>query len=143
MDERTERRVLEKAAYVREAVAVLAAKRDNLTFEDYRTDREQRDIVEREFETAIEACIDIGKMLLRSQGAEVPDTNAGVFRELGARGYSTRKSPVEWREQPGSGTSSRTNTATKSMTVTSSTTCITNCRFSGRTCRESGRFWTD
>jgi predicted nucleotidyltransferase len=65
VDERTERRLVEKAEYVGKAVALLAAKRDSLSFDEYRTDREQRDIVEREFETAIEACIDIGEMILR------------------------------------------------------------------------------
>lgn len=85
MDDQTERRIIEKATYVGEAVALLAEKRDSLSFETYRADREQRDIVEREFETAIEACIDIGKMILRAEGAEVPKTNAQVFRVLGAR----------------------------------------------------------
>lgn len=85
MDERTEQRILDRAEYVREAVVVLAGKRDSLSFEDYHADREQRDIVEREFETAIEACIDIGRMLLVAVDADVPDTNAGVFRELGDR----------------------------------------------------------
>lgn len=83
MDARVERRILEKADYVREAVTILAAKRDALSFEDYRTDREQRDVVEREFETAIEACIDIGKLLLKATTQNVPSTNAAVFRELG------------------------------------------------------------
>jgi hypothetical protein len=53
MDERTERRILEKAEYVGNAVKVLVRKRDSLSFEEYRTQREQWDIVEREFETAI------------------------------------------------------------------------------------------
>lgn len=85
MDERTERRLVEKAEYVGEAVTLLAGKRDTLSFDEYRTDREQRDIVEREFETAIEACIDIGEMVLRAEGGDVPETNAQVFRELGTR----------------------------------------------------------
>jgi uncharacterized protein YutE (UPF0331/DUF86 family) len=86
MDDRTEARILDKATYVRDAVTVLADKRDSLSYEAYRGDREQRDIVEREFETAIEACIDIGELLLRADGADVPETNASVFRELGDRG---------------------------------------------------------
>lgn len=85
MDERTERQILDRASYVRDAVAVLAEKRESVSFEAYRSDREQRDVVEREFETAIEACIDIGELLLRGVGADVPETNAGVFRELGRR----------------------------------------------------------
>lgn len=85
MDERTERQILDRASYVRDAVAVLAEKRESVSFEAYRSDREQRDVVEREFETAIEACIDIGELLLRGVGTDVPETNAGVFRELGRR----------------------------------------------------------
>lgn len=86
MDGRVERRILQKAAYVRDAIEVLASKRDTLSFEDYRSEREERDVVEREFETAIEACIDIGEMLLVDGESPVPSTNAAVFRELGARG---------------------------------------------------------
>lgn len=48
MDERLERRVLEKAEYVGDAVTILAGKRDSLTAEAYRANREQRDVVERE-----------------------------------------------------------------------------------------------
>lgn len=82
MDERTERRILEKAQYVRDAVEVLAEKRDSLSFQEYRSDRTQRAIVEREFETAIQACIDIATMVLRAENADVPPTNAGAFRTL-------------------------------------------------------------
>lgn len=82
MDERTEQRILEKATYVRDALTVLAEKRDSLSFDDYQNQREARDVVEREFETAIEACIDIGKMVLRANDESVPGTNAQVFHEL-------------------------------------------------------------
>jgi len=82
MDERTERRILEKAQYVRDAVEVLAEKRDALSFEEYRSDRASKAIVEREFETAIQACIDIATMVLRTENADVPPTNAGAFRTL-------------------------------------------------------------
>lgn len=47
MDERTERRILEKAQYVRDAVEVLAEKRDALSFEEYRSDRASKAIVGR------------------------------------------------------------------------------------------------
>ena len=89
MDESTRRRIVQKASYVRDAVEVLASKRDSLTFEEYRDRRQERDVVEREFQTAIEACIDIGEMLLRSHGGAVPDTNAAVFRELVSSGTIT------------------------------------------------------
>jgi len=82
MDARTERRILEKARYVRDAVEVLAEKRDALSLEEYRSDRTKRAVVEREFETAIQACIDIATMVLRAEDADVPPTNAGAFRAL-------------------------------------------------------------
>jgi len=84
MDLNERRRIVEKAAYVRDALEVLAEKRDTLDFEAYRSDREQRDVVEREFETAIEACLDIGEILLTIEGASVPEENAAVFRRLGS-----------------------------------------------------------
>lgn len=86
MDERTERRIIEKANYVREAVSVLAEARDETSLEEYRSDRRQRDVVEREFQTAIEACIDIGSMYLAASDVPVPDRNADVFRELQSQG---------------------------------------------------------
>lgn len=82
MDERTERRLLEKAGYVTEAVEILVDKREALTFDEYTNSREQRDIVEREFETAIEAAIDIGTMLLRARNHPAPQTNAEIFHTL-------------------------------------------------------------
>jgi uncharacterized protein YutE (UPF0331/DUF86 family) len=82
MADRVERRITEKASYVRDALEVLVEKRDALDFEAYQSDREQRDVVEREFETAIEACIDIGEIVLTDAGRTVPDANAEVFREL-------------------------------------------------------------
>ena len=82
MDASTEQRILSKVEYVREAVVILADVRDSSSFDEYQTDRRQRDVVEREFQTAIEACIDIGSMILRVEDAEVLDTNAAVFRRL-------------------------------------------------------------
>ena len=61
MDQQTRRRILEKAEYVSEAVSALTEKRDSLSFEEYAERCEARDVVEREFQTAIEACLDIGR----------------------------------------------------------------------------------
>jgi uncharacterized protein YutE (UPF0331/DUF86 family) len=83
MNQQTRRRILEKAEYVGDAVSLLAEKRDSLSFEEYAEHREARDVVEREFQTAIEACLDIGRMVLESRDCEIPETNAAVFRALG------------------------------------------------------------
>jgi uncharacterized protein YutE (UPF0331/DUF86 family) len=82
MDGSTRRRIVEKASHVRDAVEVLAEKRDSLSFEEYRDSREDRAVVERELQAAIEACIDIGEMLLRSRDIAVPETNRDLFRRL-------------------------------------------------------------
>lgn len=81
VDEETEDRILEKAAYIEEAVEILAQKQ-SLDEAAYTADREQRDIVEREFQTAIEACIDIASLLCKSTGTEVPERNAAKFTVL-------------------------------------------------------------
>jgi uncharacterized protein YutE (UPF0331/DUF86 family) len=83
MDDATRRRITEKASYVGGAVEVLAEKRDSLSLAEYHDSREDRAVVERELQTAIEACIDIGEMLLRSRGTPVPETNRDVFHRLG------------------------------------------------------------
>ncbi len=82
MDAETEGRIVEKAEYIEEAVAVLSQKQ-TLDRQEYLTDRQQRAIVEREFETAIEACIDIAALILKDAGQSMPDSNAGRFEVLG------------------------------------------------------------
>jgi len=79
--EEAERRIIEKAEYVEDALVVLARKQ-SLDESAYRENREQRAIVEREFQTAIEACIDIAGILIRSTDESMPKTNAGRFSTL-------------------------------------------------------------
>jgi len=63
-------------------VTVLSRKQ-SLEKAAYLGDREQRSIVEREFQTALEACIDIADLLLKAASRGVPDTNAETFARLG------------------------------------------------------------
>lgn len=121
MDERTERRILEKAEYVGDAIKVLVRKRDSLSFEEYRAQREQRDVVEREFETAIEACIDIGKMILEAENENVPNTTRKSFTNSGAGTYSMRRPHDGWHRRRASGIFSHISTGTKSTTRMSTT----------------------
>lgn len=51
--------------------------------DDYMDDPDLQDIVERNFQLAIQACIDLGLHLLAELGAPPPETNRGVFRGLG------------------------------------------------------------
>jgi len=76
-----EARILEKASYVEEAISVLASKR-KLDKQTYLDDREQRAIVEREYQTAIEACLDIAGLLIRTVDRDAPDTYAERFAIL-------------------------------------------------------------
>ncbi|WP_203227895.1 MULTISPECIES: HepT-like ribonuclease domain-containing protein [Haloferacaceae] len=64
-----------------EATRVLARKR-SLEREEYLADREQQAIVEREFQVAIEACIDIAELLIRDSTEEMSPTNAEKFDRL-------------------------------------------------------------
>jgi uncharacterized protein YutE (UPF0331/DUF86 family) len=81
-DEETEARIVEKVEYIEEAVTVLSRKQ-SLEKVAYLENREQRSIVEREFQTALEACIDIAELLLKSLSNTVPETNAEKFAQLG------------------------------------------------------------
>lgn len=82
LDDETESRVVEKAEYIEEAVTVLSRKQ-SLSLSAYLADREQQAIVEREFQTALEACIDIAELLLKSVSGSVPEANAETFAKLG------------------------------------------------------------
>lgn len=87
----TEERILDKATYVVEAVAVLNRKRA-LDEEAYLSDREQRAIVEREFQTALEACLNIAALPCKELTGGVPEENArkfGVLAEQGVLGPDT------------------------------------------------------
>ena len=54
--------------------------------EEYLSDRDLQDIVERNFELAIQACIDLALHLLADQPTALPDTNRAVFGALHREG---------------------------------------------------------
>lgn len=72
VDDETEERILAKAAYIEEAIEILAEKQ-SLGEAAYLAEREQRDIVEREFQTAIEACIDIASFSAKPSVPKIPN----------------------------------------------------------------------
>lgn len=84
-NEETRERILDKAEYIEEAVEVLSRKQA-LDRDEYLHDWEQQAIVERAFQTAIEACLDIAELLLKENGETVPSTNAEKFALLGDSG---------------------------------------------------------
>jgi len=73
--------LVEKAEFVEECLEILAEKQ-SVSRREYGTDVETRDIVERRFEKASQACLDIGRMLLRDIDGRAPDSNAAVMRQL-------------------------------------------------------------
>lgn len=95
-----EARILDKAEYVEEAVHVLAEKQ-SLDKDTYREDREQRAIVEREFQTAIEACIDIAGLLLRPADEPMSETSAGRFESLEGLGVLSSKTSERMQNAAG------------------------------------------
>jgi uncharacterized protein YutE (UPF0331/DUF86 family) len=95
-----ESRIVDRAEYVEEALSVLADKQ-SLDEETYCTDREQRAIVEREFQTAIEACIDIAGLLLWTTNADTPDTYADRFSALEEEGVLSPETSGRMRSAAG------------------------------------------
>lgn len=76
-----EERILEKVEYVGEAIEILSRKQ-SLDLQTYLDDPEEQAIVERMFQTAIEASIDIAELLIVDRGVAVPETNADRFGRL-------------------------------------------------------------
>lgn len=139
MRRRIERRIVQKAEYVAEALEILASKRESLTFEEYAAQREQRDVVEREFQTTIEACIDIGELLLQIRKARLRRRTLPSSAHSASEDYSATNWPIAWPRPPDFATFSHTDTATRSTTRTFSTSCSTICRSSASSCKKSGQ----
>lgn len=50
------------------------------------------DIAERNIQVAIEACLDIGKIIIANQGLAEPEDNKGIFSVLAEAGIITKES---------------------------------------------------
>ena len=78
VEEATVRRLLET---IEQRLSRLERTAD-VPLEDYLEDRDLQDIVERNLEVCIQACIDLGLHLLADFPSPLPETNRGVFRAL-------------------------------------------------------------
>ena len=58
------------------------AERQGVTKETYLRDRDQQDIVERRFEKAIQACLDVASHVVASEGFREPTDYGDLFRIL-------------------------------------------------------------
>lgn len=64
-------------------------------------DRTVQLAVERAFQEAVEACLDIGRMLLADAAVGLPDTNRGVFVALGQHGLVPEERVEHWADMAG------------------------------------------
>lgn len=73
--------VVEKVEFVEECLTILSEKQ-SVSFDDYQTDSEARDVVERRFEKATQACIDIARSLLKDIDGTAPEAYASAMKRL-------------------------------------------------------------
>ncbi|UWG51984.1 HEPN domain containing protein [Halalkaliarchaeum sp. AArc-CO] len=99
-DTETIERIVDKVEFVADATGLLARKQ-SLEREEYLADREQQAIVEREFQVAIEACIDIAELLIRDSEEEMPATNADKFHRLERLGALSTETATRMGEAAG------------------------------------------
>lgn len=62
------------------------------SFEEYVSSRDTMDIAERNIQVAIEACLDIGKIIIANQGLPEPSDNKGIFSALAEAGIIPKES---------------------------------------------------
>lgn len=98
--EDTRDRILEKVEFVSEAVDLLSSKQA-LERSEYLEDPEEQAIVERKFQTAIEACIDIVELLIVDSSEPMPTTNADKFLLLGEQGVVSSRTAEKMAEAAG------------------------------------------
>jgi uncharacterized protein YutE (UPF0331/DUF86 family) len=80
-----------KIAVILERVRRLSRLR-GVSFEVYLSDYTNRDVVERNLEVAIQACIDIGRIIIKKEGLREPEDNKGVFVVLAENGIISEES---------------------------------------------------
>jgi len=80
-----------KIAVVQERVRRLL-RFSEISFESYLSDNTTKDVVERNIEVAIQACIDIAKVIIKKEGFREPEDNKGVFVVLAENGIISEDS---------------------------------------------------
>jgi len=87
-------RIVSAVETIEESLSVLVAKQ-SLSRETYRSDREQRDVVERRFVKLTEATLDIAKTLVVFERGAPPESNPAAMVELDAAGVFYRATTTE------------------------------------------------
>ena len=80
--------VEKKIKSVEERIRKLQSLAQSLSsFQDYQTSSDSKDVAERNLQVAIETCLDIGKIIISSEGLKEPKDNKGVFVVLAEAGF--------------------------------------------------------
>ena len=61
------------------------------SYEDYQMSSDLKDLAERNLQVAIEGCLDIGKIIISTEGLEEPKDNKGIFVVLAQAGIINSK----------------------------------------------------
>ena len=73
----------------------------NVDLGEYQRSQDLQDIVERNFEVLIQACIDLGLHLLADRPAPLPETNREVFAALTGAGWIEGALANRWAKMAG------------------------------------------
>jgi len=88
-----EQSIERKIKSVEERLERLRALSESLSsLENYQALKDTKDIAERNIQVAIETCLDIGKIIISSEGLNEPKDNKGIFVVLSEAGYLTSES---------------------------------------------------
>lgn len=93
-------RVQSKLGRLEEYLQGLDAKQD-CSLDEYRQDADRRDIVERRFEKAIQACLDIASHVVSTEGYREPENYGDLFVILGEEGVLSSETAEQMVEMAG------------------------------------------
>lgn len=86
--------LIRRAEVMKDSLQILSEYQHH-TFDDYRTNRELRDVVERRLEKVTQAAIDIANGILADRDCSVPRANQDKFRQLGREGVLSSRTSVD------------------------------------------------
>lgn len=92
--------VLTRLGRLEEYLRGLEAKQD-CTLDEYRRDRDRRDIVERRFEKAVQASIDVASHVVAEEGFREPQNYGDLFEILAEEGILTSSTADQMVEMAG------------------------------------------
>lgn len=93
-------RVLTKLGKLDQYLRGLAEKQD-CTLEEYRRDRDRRDVVERRFEKSIQAALDVASHVVAEAGYREPEDYGDLFVILGEEGVLSSSTAEDMVEMAG------------------------------------------